>query len=187
MNQNKKAFREQMKNQRAMLSTQIRTERDSKIAEHLFNQSYFKNAKCVFCYCSFGFEIDTINIINFALKCGKTVCLPKTFGNGTMTAHKIESLEKGLKKVSFGMLEPDETCQAVDKNDIDLCIVPCLATDRNGFRLGYGGGYYDRFLCGINAKKAVLCYDDRLFNNIYHEEHDIACDAIITESQVINL
>lgn len=176
-----------MKKQRAMLSSEIRTQRDNKIAENLFNQPYFKNSKCIFCYLSFSNEIDTINIINFALKCGKTVCLPKTFEKGIMTANKIESLEKGLKKMPFGMLEPDETCVVIDKSDIDLCIVPCLAADINGFRLGYGGGYYDRFLYGINAKKAVLCYDDRLFENICHEEHDIACNAIITESKVIDL
>ena len=61
------------------------------------------------------------------------------------------------------------------------------AADKHGHRLGYGGGYYDRFLLKTNAIKAILCYNDRLFDRIFSQKHDIACDIIFTEGKVIDL
>lgn len=175
-----------MKEQRNALSIYIRKANDEKIAENIIKSSIFKNAKSIFCYCSFDSEINTINIIKYALQNNKTVCVPKTIGNGIMTANKILSLDD-LEIGNYGILEPNLNCEQTLENAIDLCIIPCLAADKNGHRLGYGGGYYDRFLAKTNAKKAILCYDDRILDNVFAESHDIPCDFIFTESQVISI
>ncbi len=175
-----------MKQLRASISPEIRKIRDMKITDSLLESDIFQQANCVFCYHSFDDEIDTRQIIKLSLELGKIICLPKTIGSGIMTAHKINSISD-LKKGAYGIPEPNENCLKIPEEQIDLCIVPCLAADKHGHRLGYGGGYYDRFLLKTNAIKAILCYNDRLFDRIFSQKHDIACDIIFTESKVIDL
>lgn len=182
--QNKKLLRKKMKEQRNALSIYVRKANDEKITKRIIESDIFKKANCIFCYCSFDTEINTMDIIKYALQNNKTVCVPKTISNGIMTANIITSLDD-LEQGNYGILEPKANCKQID--DIDLCIVPCLAVDRNGNRLGYGGGYYDRFLARTNSKKAVLCYDDRIIDNVFCQQHDIPCDFIFTESQVISI
>lgn len=185
MQQNdKREFRTRMKQMRAAESKTERLMNNQKITERVLHEMIYQQSKTVFCYCSSGDEIDTYAVLLDALAQGKKVCVPKTCGQGIMQARVIECLAQ-LCPGKYGILEPKADCPIAEPSEIDLCIVPCLAADRRGYRLGYGGGYYDRFLPKTAASKMLLCEQSRVFAEIPAEKHDIPCDILITESQVI--
>jgi 5-formyltetrahydrofolate cyclo-ligase len=147
----------------------------------------WKNAKTVFVYVSLPTEIDTSPFINGALMLGKRLCVPKITGNGTMTAVEITDISQ-LRKGTFGISEPTEDCLPICKNEIDLILLPCLAADINGCRLGKGGGYYDRFCADFNGKKIIICPEALLLEKgkIPVEAWDIIIDSIVTEKRFID-
>lgn len=180
----KREFRTRMKQMRAAESETERLLQHQKISGHVLGEMAYQQAKTIFCYCSSGDEIDTYAVLLDALAQGKRVCVPKTCGRGVMQARMIRCLAQ-LCPGKYGISEPEDCCPVVSPEEIDLCIVPCLAADCRGYRLGYGGGYYDRFLPQTSAAKMLLCEQSRIFDEIPVEEHDIPCDILITESQVI--
>ena len=103
-----------------------------------------------------------------------------------MEAVKIVDLTN-LKEDKYGILEPTKDIEAMNKNELDLVIMPGLAFDTNGGRLGYGGGYYDKYLQKIagNLSKVALAYDFQIVQEVPKEEHDIKVDYIITEKREI--
>ena len=144
----------------------------------LLKNSHFKNAATVFCYVSFGSEIETLPLIKHILK-EKTLCVPYcTDKTGNMIAVKIDSLDD-LLPGSFGILEPKNPLE-FDKSLIDVCIVPGLGFDKQGGRIGYGKGYYDRFLFGMDAYTIGLCHSELLLDSIPSGPHDIKVKKTIT-------
>ena len=180
----KREFRTWMKQMRAAESKTERLLKNQRITERVLHTKIYQQSKTVFSYCSSGDEIDTYPLLLDALAQGKKVCVPKTCGHGIMQARMIRCLAQ-LCPGKYGISEPEDCCPVVSPEEIDLCIVPCLAADCRGYRLGYGGGYYDRFLPQTSAAKMLLCEQSRVFDEIPVEEHDIPCDILITESQVI--
>lgn len=161
-------------------------EADLKIKKSLENQSFFSNCKNIFIYIGFGSEIDTKKYIEEFLKLGKNVLVPRIdMKIGLMECVKINSLSD-LKVGNYDILEPIDEIKAVDKKIIDLVIMPGVAFDITGGRIGYGGGYYDKFLEDIqnDVLKVALAYDFQVFEKLEIEEHDIKADMVITEKQV---
>ena len=103
----------------------------------------------------------------------------------TLSLFCIENAEE-LHKGAYGILEPS-TKRPVAENDIDVIIVPGLAFDRRGGRMGFGAGYYDRLLIKTNAVKIGLCYDFQLMDSVPSEEHDVPMDYIITEKEIVEI
>lgn len=95
--------------------------------------------------------------------------------------------EGDLTEETFGIPEPGAHCTAVPPDEIDLCLVPTLACDKTGARLGYGGGFYDRFLPQTSACRMALCAQARLLEQVPAEPHDIRCGCIITEQEVVQV
>lgn len=184
--QNKQELRQQMRQSRQSIPVGERAAQNAAIARRVLAEPAFQQAQTVFCYCSTAEEIDTYPILRQALAQGKCLCLPRTLGQGRMEARQITALTE-LVPASYGILEPGCECPVISPEQIDLCIIPCLAADCRGYRLGYGGGYYDRFLPRTHAVRLLLCAQARLFPRLPSQEHDIACDIILTESQVIRL
>jgi 5-formyltetrahydrofolate cyclo-ligase len=179
----KKALRKHMMELRQSFSNETRSQYDSIIYNKLINCEYYNNAKVIFVYVSFMDEADTHKIINHALQNNKTVCVPKIINRTEgMKAVKIDSLSE-LKENGFGILEPETTTAAVDPKDIELILVPGLAFDKNGGRLGYGAGYYDRFFCEVRAevKKIAVAYSFQVVDEVPMEEHDVLIDHIVTD------
>ncbi len=181
----KAVIRKQILQQRALETPLERSIRAQMITQTLLSLPVYQQAKTVFCYCSTEFELRTDEILAFTLAHGKTLCVPRCEAPGEMTARRIRTLD-ALCAGRFGIREPDDSAPIVMQGQIDLCIVPCLAADLSGYRLGYGGGYYDRFLARAgNVCKIALCTEDCLRRvPLPREKTDIPCHYILTERQV---
>ncbi|GIM28549.1 5-formyltetrahydrofolate cyclo-ligase [Clostridium polyendosporum] len=161
---------------------------DNIISRKFLNSEIYKQCKTIFIYISMNEEIDTKTIILKALEEGKRVCVPKIdIKNRVMKAVEIKNLSQMVETPPFGILEPPTFDLKLDIDEIELIVVPGLAFDKNGGRVGYGGGYYDKFLFQPHkSKKIVLAYDFQVFESVPVEKHDVRVDYVITEKQAIN-
>lgn len=181
----KKTLRNKILKVRDSLNIKEKEIMDNRILNQLINYELYINAKSIFIYLSFGTEIDTNKIINKALEDKKEVYIPKIYKEDkSMKAIKLNSF-KDLKKNSMGILEPIDDSNFIEKEKIDLIIVPGVVFDFKGNRIGYGGGYYDRYLEPIKdvRNKVVLAYDLQIIDSIESEPHDITFDYIITNTK----
>ena len=188
-NNTKSEFRDYITKKKEALSLVEKREMDNAIYETIINSHEFINAKMIFIYISFGKEVDTHNIIEHAVASGKEVCVPRVISRlKGMRALKINSLDE-LELSNYGILEPKDNSEEVSVENMDLAVIPGLAFDLQGGRIGYGGGFYDRFFSNadINIKKIALAYEFQILEGIPLEDHDIAIDGIITENSFKNI
>ncbi|HLQ72437.1 MAG TPA: 5-formyltetrahydrofolate cyclo-ligase, partial [Bacillota bacterium] len=135
-----------------------------------------------------GFEWDTYNIIEKAWQQGKAVCVPKCYPKEQkMIFYRFQSFGE-LEVVYYNLKEPKPIeANKVKKNDLDLIIVPGLLFDSSGYRIGFGGGYYDRFLTDYRGQTVALTSSQLLIDSIPKESHDMAVSHIITEKGIIHV
>lgn len=179
-------LRNKILNIRKNLILEEKIKLDEKIYSKLLNNEIFKKAKNIFIYISFATEINTKPIIEKALEENKNIYIPKIYkSDSSMKAIKLNSF-KDLKENSMGILEPIQDGDYIDKENIDLIIVPGVVFDKEGNRIGYGGGYYDRYLSDIKEvrNKIALAYELQVLDFIGEEKHDIKVDYIITEEKI---
>ena len=182
----KKELRAVFSEKRRMITD--KTEKDNAICSAFLNSDIYNSADEILCYCSFGSEIDTSKIIETSLNDGKKLYLPKcTDKNGSMTFYLVSDI-RNLVKGTFGISEPDtEKCSPVFEFHNAVCVVPGLSFDRNGLRLGYGKGYYDRFLEKFTIKSAGLCYKKKKKKKKTKKKYDLPVDYIFTETEIIKV
>lgn len=174
----KKQLRKKLLKKRIDLDPLDKIQRDSNLYNNLINTEEILSSRLIITYVSTKIEADTKRLIGWALRIGKSVGVPITHSD-FMTFHLINGLD-ALKKSSFGILEPEYTEKSLITDfDKSVCIVPALAYNHDGYRLGYGGGYYDRFLKGYKGFKIGICYNDFICE-IPVDKHDVAVDKIIT-------
>jgi len=143
-------------------------------------------AESVFCFVSIGNEPDTRNLIHDLLDMAKHVSVPRLNADGTMTAHRIRSLDdlEPSDEKYFHIPVPPADAPVEDKPDV--VIVPGLAFTKKGQRLGMGGGHYDRYLAGhLEAVTVGLCYDWQLTDKLPSEKHDQPVHLLVTEEDVV--
>ncbi|MGL4873414.1 MAG: 5-formyltetrahydrofolate cyclo-ligase [Clostridium sp.] len=158
---------------------------DEKIIESFFDLEDYKKAKNICIYVKYGSEINTIRIIERALLEGKEVFVPRIKKDRDMDFIKINSIAN-LEKNKMGILEPKkEFILRVEK--IELLVLPGLAFDLNGGRVGYGGGYYDKYLDKKKVVKIALSYELQILEKVPMEEHDIRYDCLISEKRIIRV
>ncbi len=156
------------------------------VAKNLFALPDYQKAKTIFCYVGKETEVDTARIIERALSDQKRVAIPLCAAKGIMTAREIKSLD-GLEKGKFGVLEPPVDAPLVLPEEIDIALIPALISDAKGRRIGYGGGYYDRYLekqAGI--EKLVLCPSAMVEEKVPSAGFDLRADILITEQGTLN-
>ncbi|MBE6466026.1 5-formyltetrahydrofolate cyclo-ligase [Denitrobacterium detoxificans] len=185
----KRTQRQALIDRRDALDPVSRAAIDAEIAQRLFQQPEFMIARTVFSFYSVGSEVDTHVIIERALSLGKMVALPRCVpGSRTMEWYAIDSLE-GLVPSSYGIPEPAPVVgRLVDPASCvdSLCIVPGLAFDTRGYRLGYGGGYYDIFLSTFPGFALGLCRESHMASeSIARESFDRPVSAVLTEARMI--
>ena len=176
----KKALRDLLLERRDNTSHDLLKIASKKIQKKLDKIFAFKNAKKIGVYYPIGSEIFTQDIIQELLSKGKEVFLPKVMGE-SMEFRKIidfSSLEPG----NFDIMEPKEECP-VD-NDLDVILVPTVGISQTGVRLGYGYGFYDRFLAKNKTVAISMTLEKQIIKNIPKSEHDIIMDWIVTEDKM---
>lgn len=154
-----------------------------KIHNRLKQIEIFRTAKKIGCYFPIGSEVLTQDIMQELLGDGKVVCLPKV-EDGILIFKKIQGI-KDLEKGNYGIMEPKENCLSIV--DLDLVLVPTVAITRNGIRLGYGHGYYDRFLSSSKAKTIAITYSKQIVKSIPFSEKDVKIDWIVSEEDTIDV
>lgn len=181
-----------MKNELRKKYLEIRKEKDEsvlkkaseKIIENLESIDEFQKSETVMVYVSYRNEVETHSLIKKLLEAKKRVCVPLCEENCNMTAREIKDFSE-LVRGSYGILEPKESAYIVPKSEIDFVVVPGCVFSRTGHRIGYGKGYYDRFLEEMNAKTAGLSYGFSLLDEVPCEKTDVPLDFVVTEREIV--
>lgn len=183
--ESKEQVREYCFNLRNSLGTAYIEQSSKIIIEKFLFSSFYHNAKTIFTYLNTPYEINTNLLIQKAFHDQKIVLAPVIIHKNEMVASFIYKDSCYIKN-KYGINEPEERLEY--HGEVDIIIVPGLAFDERGNRIGYGGGYYDRFLenC-INTLKIGLCLNEFISNQLPTSKHDIKMDVIFTQDRIINL
>lgn len=181
----KASLRREVLEQAALLDENYKKEADMDICRRVVEAEEFQRANTVFCYVGCGNEIDTSYILECALEEGKKLCVPLCEKRGIMTARQIFSLGELLPGL-HDIPEPSQDAPTVAPEEIDLAVVPCVTCNESGERLGYGGGYYDRYLRLTPCEKIMICRKKLMREEIPTEKHDLQIGKVIWERENSN-
>ena len=162
------------------LSPQARRTSDDTLFARFLALPQTAAADTLLLYHGMGAEPDTARLLPALWAMGKRVCLPRCLPGHALEA-RLVGPDSVLVPHPLGMKEPGTDCPPVERDRLDLILVPGLAFDRSGGRLGQGGGYYDRFLAGWAGFTAALCRRELLLERVPRAEHDLGVDLVITE------
>ncbi len=162
-----------------------RETKDSLIYDKLIENKKIKKAKVVALYSSFKGEYDTTKLAKYLLSKGKTICYPRVIDAENMEFIKVDSLDE-VNTIGFykGIKEPKENNDLIiNKKDIDVMIVPCICFDDNNYRVGYGKGYYDKYLFNVDSiyKIGVSYKELKIEEFLEVDNFDVKLDTIVTE------
>ncbi|MBS3908640.1 MAG: 5-formyltetrahydrofolate cyclo-ligase [Actinobacteria bacterium] len=184
----KHALRQRTSDKRNALRPEDREDRAALIGERLFAQPEYERSSYILFYAAFGSEVPTLAMMETSLKAGKKIALPITdTENNSLVPRGVDDLST-LFVSKYGIPEPVVACTCdCATAEIDLVIVPGMVFDECGNRIGYGGGYYDRFLSRVGAAipRLSIAYELQIVPHIPRESHDLPVDKIITERRVI--
>lgn len=182
----KNPLRQQMREKLAQMPLPLYKDNSYKIANKLYEQLDWKQANVIGITISKQPEVDTYQIIRKAWDLGKKVVIPKCHPKEKRLTFRTITEFSQLESVFYGLLEPIEALTVeVEREQIDLLLVPGLAYTRSGYRLGFGGGYYDRYLKYFTGKTVSLAFNCQVIPTFLIEKHDIPVSKLITDAEVI--
>ncbi len=183
----KQAMRLKIKGERMKLPPDYKLSLDKRLLSNLLRLREYQSCHTLLTYVSTDIEVDTKMLINQALADGKRVAVPRciVFTRG-MEFHYINSLDD-LSPGTFSVLEPEPFFPKVTSTENSLLIVPALCIDKRGYRLGYGKGYYDRYMSGFKGASAGVCYSANITERMFHGRFDRAVDIIVSERAIRTL
>ena len=180
----KQGLRISCREKRENLTADIKREVDLKIAENVKRLKEYPTARTLLIYMSTPIEVDTKNIILNAWADGKKVAVPRCIeGTRDMEFHYINSFDD-VTPGSFSVLEPNEESPIVTDFSGCLMIVPGMQFDMNGYRIGYGKGYYDRYMTRFTGVSVGICYSDELKPFMYHGKYDRSVNIVLTDLKI---
>lgn len=185
----KKEFRKKIIFERNTYSNDFIDTYSKSITDTLLNLDIFSTSSTIMTYLDFNNEVKTEYMINKLISMGKNILVPITIKeNNQLLPSQIKDLSSEIKLGTFGIREPkSEFVRPYSPKNIDILIVPAVAFDVNRYRLGYGGGFYDRFISLLREDTLVIgiAFDFQIFDTIPKEDHDAQMDLIITESRIL--
>lgn len=178
----KRSLRAKYRKLRESCPPDVKLRLDTKLTENFLSLEEYKSCETLFIYISCDFECDTRKIIEQAFADGKKVAVPKCLNHsGDMEFYYIKSFDD-LETGMYGILEPDEArCEQAVSFDEGLCVVPGLCFDLLHYRVGFGKGYYDRFLRGFRGVSVGICFSKYTINEIPRGAFDTNTDILVTE------
>ena len=182
INDEKKLLRDRIKAYRRGLSAEEKRRLDDAVLENVLAGYELLKHKLILCYLSTDIEVDTKGILSYCLENGIKTAVPRCAGKRKMDFYCYDK-DSVLEVSAYGISEPvPDKNELVTDFDGALCIVPALAYDKQGFRLGYGGGFYDTFI-GEHENMTTLgiCYSDNIADEIPKGSHDKCVDILITD------
>lgn len=178
-----------LKLRQGLTPSQVR-QKSLRIFERLENTDVFTGATSIMAYIAFRNEVDTLPIIRYCLSSGKKVIVPISKKKGRqLLLSELRDPDRELRPGTYGILEPlPQFIRPFPKEGLDLILVPAVAFDPSGYRIGYGAGYYDRFLGSLDKKIPAigLAFELQLVDKVPAEPTDLPVDYIVTEDRIIN-
>lgn len=185
----KKTLRKEILKKRSELSKEEIIDYSNIISNKIYEMDVYKNAKRIMCFVSNGSEVETHPLLEQIIKDGKSVVVPITV-SGTKEllvsdVYNLSELEIGFYNIE---VPKKEFTRIVDPNTIDLILVPGVAFAKDGYRVGYGGGYYDRFLSKLSnpVPKIAIGFDLQIVDKVPTDKYDIPVDMVVTEKRIIH-
>ena len=178
---NKKEIRTLVKEKKSLLNEEEIRSFSAKVSQEFLNRDFYREAEVLYAYLPYNQEIRTEQIIKQALKDGKKVAVPKVLDDGVREFYEITAIDE-CEKSEMGIPEPKGDMPPAEDEKI-LMLMPGIAFDKKGNRIGYGGGYYDRYLernKGKEITKVALAYHFQIFPEIPADLHDEKVDEVIT-------
>lgn len=188
ISEDKKAVRAEIRRRRLQLDDEFLNKVDKELPDDIFSlddddfQARFKSAKRIALYRATGGELPCDGLAGALMKMGKVCCFPRIEGSEMVFCDCSSLDERCFRTGAFGIMEPLESLPAADPGSIDIVVLPAVAYNEEGTRLGQGKGFYDRFYAGIKGDKPFLlgvCYDFQISSEIPVEEHDITANVIV--------
>lgn len=181
----KQELRTRYKEWRKALESAQKADMDKRVAKYVRRLWQYEKNDTLLCYVSTAIEVDTHEIIRGALADGKKVAVPRCIpGTRLMEFYYIDSLGD-LSVGAFGVLEPQpDPSRLLTDLSHGLCLVPALCYDLSGYRLGYGKGYYDRYLAGFGGSLVGLCYHECIEKHLPHGRYDRPVETLVTEQYI---
>lgn len=181
----KKALRAQLRQAMTALTPQERRKSDQALFDRFLSLPQVQAADTLFLFWGIpGREPETEYLVRELTRQGKRVGLPRMLPGHRMEVRQFDP-STPMCKVSFGIWEPPEEAVLLTREEIDLALIPAVCYDGRGYRLGFGGGYYDRWLAGFAGRTAGLCRDALLQRQIPVEAHDARVELVLTETRLI--
>ncbi len=181
----KEEIRKKIRSLRDLQCDKVLLLKSGQIEGRLFSLPEFQKAKTVLFYMSMLGEVCTHSMIERALAMGKRVIVPRVRAEKQLDLCEIDD-DSEFERSSFGILEPREGCGLVPLKEIDLAVVPGIAFDESGNRIGYSSGYYDRLLKSFRGLKIALAAELQVVEKVPALSHDVIVDRIITEKRMID-
>lgn len=184
----KKELRAKYRSIRKEMPSQLKAKYDEQIQEKFLSTPMYQKAKKILCFVSTELEVDTFGILKKAFDDKKIVAVPKCLNEkGSMKFYEIQSFDD-LEKATFSLWEPKiNQCKELKNFEDAICILPGFAYDRDGYRIGFGKGYYDRFLHKYDGIKIAVCYNECISSKLPHGKYDIAADYVVTPKYILTI
>lgn len=177
----KTRLRARVRSAMAGISPAARAQLSLQAVERLRAQAAWKEAASVLMFAPLGDEVDIWPMVEEAIRAGKTVALPKyEAATAQYRARHVQNLAKEVKDGRFGIREPVEFCEALELKRLDLVLVPGVAFDPHGRRLGRGRGYYDRLLADVRGVRCGVAFDEQIVREVPVAPHDAQVNRILT-------
>ena len=182
-----KELRREYIEKRCSIPTEEKKKRDAQIVKYALNLASFRFSKVVLLYAPIRGEIDLMPFAREAIRCGKKIAFPRcNTADHTMTYHFVDDLSQ-LEAGAMNIPEPPADAPMYDpKTDTReaVCFIPALIYDEGGYRVGYGGGYYDRYLRSFGGSKIGVIYSDFIVKRVPRGRFDMKSDIMLTEKNV---
>lgn len=181
----KTEIREYYLEKRHALTDEFRRENNEKICRNMISSATFRYADIILMYYPKDDEIDLRPIAEAALSSGKKIAFPRCNPEDhSMIFHYVNSFDE-LMPGSYNIMEPSEDAPVFSLSETEtsnvICIVPAVVFDKKGYRIGYGGGYYDRYLSGFRGTKVGMAYREFIVNSVPHGRFDLTVDVMMSE------